>query len=151
MQEIGARRIKLHIYIRPKSICFSNNKMLEKFKNFQIIESYINERQKEIEEYNKSLNADKSQTINGRNLTNIGVFRRYAELYLRNNENVNSDMTLMVRQLQSNQYGLPIEIYCFVKTTEWVKYESIQSDIIDHLIAASDSFGLEVYELSSTV
>jgi len=150
MQETGARRIKRHIYIRPASITFTDIQMLEKFKKFQLIEPYISERQKEIEVSNNSLNIDKAETINGRNLTNIGVFRQYAELYLKNHSEINENMTLMVRQLQSNQYGLPLEIYCFAKTTEWVKYEGIQSDILDHLIAAAGFFNLDVYELSVT-
>ena len=78
------------------------------------------ERQKEIIEYNTVTNTDKKESINGRNLTNIGVFRKYVELYLGNNKQVNTGLTLMVRQLQPNQYGLPLEIYCFANTTEWV-------------------------------
>lgn len=148
MQETGARRIKRYIYIGPKSITFATTEMLGKFKKFQLLETYINERQQEIETFNSSLGVDKTETINGRNFTNIGVFRQYAELYLRSHKEINPDMTLMVRQLQSNQYGLPLEIYCFVKTTDWVKYEAIQSDIFDHLMAAASFFDLEIYELS---
>lgn len=151
MQETGARRIKRHIYICPTSIAFATTEMLEKFKHFQLIEGYVKDRQQEIEESNSTLGVDKTETINGRNFTNIGVFRQYAELYLRNHSEINADMTLMVRQLQSNQYGLPLEIYCFAKTTEWVEYEGIQSDILDHLMAAASSFGLEIYELNATV
>jgi len=149
MQETGARRIKRHIYIRPKSICFANNDLLEKFKKFQLIEPFINERQQEIEDSNNSQHIDKTENINGRNFTNIGVFREYAERYLKNHNEINGEMTLMVRQLQSNQYGLPIEIYCFANTIDWVKYEGIQSDILDHLLAAASSFNLEVYELNA--
>jgi len=151
MEDTGARRIKRHIYIRPKSIEFVDVKMLDKFRHFQLLESYIIERQKEIEEYNSINNTDKKETINGRNLTNIGVFRKYGELYLLNHKEVNNDLTLMVRQLQSNQYGLPLEIYCFANTTEWVEYENIQSDIMDHLLASAESFGLEVYELNGGI
>lgn len=150
MQETGARRIKRHIYIRPTSITFADDEMIKKFKHFQLVESYVNERQKEIETSNASLKIDKTASINGRNMTNIGVFRQYAAFYLRNHQSINADMTLMVRQLQSNQYGLPLEIYCFARTTEWVKYEGIQSDIMDHLMAAASSFGLEIYELNAT-
>ncbi len=150
MQETGARRIKRHIYIRPNSISFADTVMLEKFKHFQLIEAYVSERQQLIEAENSSLKIDKSENINGRNMTNIGVFRQYAELYLINHPEINEEMTLMVRQLQSNQYGLPIEIYCFATTTEWEVYEGIQSDILDHLIAAASSFGLEIYELSTS-
>lgn len=150
MQETGARRIKRHIYIRPTSIAFANNEMIKKFKHFQLVEPYVNNLQKEIETSNASLKIDKTATINGRNMTNIGVFRQYAELYLRSHQEINADMTLMVRQLQSNQYGLPLEIYCFARTTDWVEYEGIQSDIMDHLMAAASSFGLEIYELNAT-
>ena len=150
MQETGARRIKRHIYIRPKSIAFADAKMIEKFKHFQLVESYVSKRQKEIESSNASLKVNKTETINGRNMTNIGIFREYAELYLKNHQEINENMTLMVRQLQSSQYGLPIEIYCFASTIDWVEYEGIQSDILDHLMAAASSFGLEIYELSVT-
>jgi len=151
MQEVGARRIKRHLYIRPKSIRFANAEMLEKFKSFQLVETYLTERQQEIETNNTTIKADKTEVINGRNLTNIGVFREYTERYLQSHNEINPNMTLMVRQLQSNQYGLPLEIYCFAKTTNWEAYEGIQSDIMDHLFAASESFGLEIYELSATV
>jgi miniconductance mechanosensitive channel len=151
MQDTGARRIKRHIHIRPDSICFTDSKMLAKFKQFQLLETYINERQKEIEDFNVATEIDKKETINGRNLTNIGIFRKYAELYLQNNKYVHPDLTLMVRQQQSNQYGLPLEVYCFATTTEWVEYECIQSDIMDHLFASAESFGLKVYELNGAI
>ncbi len=151
MEDIGARRIKRHIYIRPKSIKFVDVKMLDKFRHFQLLENYIIDRQKEIEEHNAVNKTDKKETINGRNLTNIGVFRKYAELYLLNHKEVNNNLTLMVRQLQSSQYGLPLEIYCFANTTEWIEYETIQSDIMDHLLASAESFGLAVYELNGGI
>ena len=150
MQETGARRISRHIYIRPSSIQFANEEMLEKFKHFELIQDYIQNKQEEIKLFNSESAINKSETINGRNMTNIGVFRQYAELYLRNHKEINQDLTLMVRQLQSDQYGLPIEIYCFAATTEWLKYEAIQADIFDHLMASASSFGLEIYELSVT-
>ena len=151
MQDTGARRIKRHIYFRSKSIGFVDVKMLDKFLHFQLLESYIIDRQKEIETHNSVNNTDKKEIINGRHLTNIGVFRKYAEQYLISHKEVNNDLTLMVRQLQSNQYGLPLEIYCFANTTEWVEYENIQSDIMDHLFASAESFGLEVYELNGGI
>ena len=150
MQETGARRIKRHIYISPRSIHFIDQAAIEKFQHFQLIEHYVKERQQEIETANTTNHANKKEVINGRNLTNIGIFRQYAELYLKSHKEINEDMTLMVRQLQSNQYGLPIEIYCFASTVDWVEYEIIQSDILDHLMAAASSFGLEIYELRAS-
>jgi miniconductance mechanosensitive channel len=150
MQDTGARRIKRFVYIRAKSVRFVNDTWLEKYKEFQILEPYIIQRQNEIEQYNKTIQADKSKSVNGRNLTNIGVFRKYLELYLIDHSQINQNLTLMIRQLQSDQYGIPLEIYCFAKTTEWVTYEGVQSDIMDHVLASAESFGLEVYELNGT-
>jgi miniconductance mechanosensitive channel len=148
MQEIGSRRIKRHIFIRPNTIKFINNEMIKDFEDFQLITDYLQKVKKDIQSYNVDMKADKSATVNGRNLTNIGVFRKYLELYIANHNMVNQNMTLMVRQMQPNQFGVPLEVYCFAKTTEWVKYENIQSDIMDHIISATSSFGLEVYELN---
>ena len=79
-------------------------------------------------------------------MTNIGVFRRYVESYLKQHKHIRQDMTVLVRQLPSDDLGLPIEIYCFTDTTAWLEYESIQSDIFDHLFAAAEWFGLDVYQ-----
>lgn len=148
MQDTGARRIKRYVYIRPKSIRFVDDRLLNEFKQFQLLTPYLDDRQKEIELHNENIQADKSKSVNGRNLTNIGVFRKYVELYLRNHSEVQQNLTLMIRQLQPDQYGVPLEIYCFADTTEWVPYEGIQSDIMDHILASASSFGLEIYELN---
>jgi len=148
MQDTGARRIKRYVYIRPKSVRFVDDHLLNEFKQFQLLTPYLDHRQKEIELHNENIHADKSKSVNGRNLTNIGVFRKYVELYLRNHSEVQQNLTLMIRQLQPDQYGVPLEIYCFANTTEWVPYEGIQSDIMDHILASASSFGLEIYELN---
>ncbi len=83
---------------------------------------------------------------NGRSLTNVGVFRIYVEQYLKQNENINTDLTCMVRQLAPNEKGLPIEIYAFSKNKQWVIYESIMADIFDHLLAIVPSFELEIFQ-----
>lgn len=146
MQESGGRRIKRPIYININSIKFVSPEMREEYKKIYLIKDYIIERQKEIEEYNKSKNYDPSILINGRRMTNIGVFRKYIESYLRNHPGINQEMTLIVRQMESGQYGLPIEVYCFTNTVKWVEYETIQSDIFDHIFSAARFFGLEVYQ-----
>ena len=146
MSESGGRRIKRSLNIKISSIKFCTLEMLERFKKFQLIKDYIEEKSNEIEEYNKENKIDKSYLINGRHLTNIGIFRVYAEAYVKNNPDINLNMTCMVRQLLPTEKGLPIEIYTFSNRQEWVTYEGIMSDMFDHLIAAVPEFELEVFQ-----
>ena len=146
MSESGGRRIKRSLNIKISSIKFCTLEMLERFKKFQLIKDYIEEKSNIIDEYNKENKIDKSSLINGRHLTNIGIFRVYAEAYVKNNPDINLNMTCMVRQLLSTEKGLPIEIYTFSNRQEWVTYEGIMSDMFDHLIAAVPEFELEVFQ-----
>lgn len=146
MSESGGRRIKRSLNIKISSIKFCKLEMLERFKKFQLIKDYIEEKSNKIEEYNKENKIDKSHLINGRHLTNIGIFRVYAEAYVKNNPDINLNMTCMVRQLLPTEKGLPIEIYTFSNRQEWVTYEGIMSDMFDHLIAAVPEFELEVFQ-----
>ncbi len=146
MSESGGRRIKRSLNIKISSIKFCSPEMLGQFDKFQLIKDYIKEQGNTIEAYNKENEIDKSSLINGRHLTNIGVFRVYAEAYIKNNPEINLDMTCMVRQLDPTENGLPIEIYTFSSRKEWEIYESIMSDIFDHLIAAVPEFELEVFQ-----
>lgn len=146
MSESGGRRIKRSLNIKISSIKFCTLEMLEQFKKFQLIKDYIEEKSTNIEKYNKENKIDKSYLINGRHLTNIGIFRVYAEAYLKNDPNINLKMTCMVRQLPPTEKGLPIEIYTFSNRQEWVTYEGIISDMFDHLIAAVPEFELEVFQ-----
>ncbi len=146
MSESGGRRIKRSLNIKVSSIKFCTLELLERFKKFQLIKNYIEEKSNKIEEFNKENKIDKSHLINGRHLTNIGVFRVYVESYVKNNPNINLNMTCMVRQLPSTEKGLPIEIYTFSNRQEWVIYEGIMSDMFDHLIAAVPEFELEIFQ-----
>ncbi len=146
MQESGGRRIKRTIHINIRTIKFVDAESRERYKKYFLLKTYIDERQKEIEQHNAAHNFDTAELINGRRMTNIGVFRRYVEFYLRNHSQIHKDMTLLVRQLPFEDKGLPIEIYCFTATTAWVRYEEIQSDIFDHLLAAVGFFDLEVFQ-----
>lgn len=146
MSKSGGRRIKRSLNIKISSITFCTLEMLERFKKFQLIKDYIEEKSNKIEEYNKENKIDKSYLINGRHLTNIGIFRVYAEAYVKNNPDINLNMTCMVRQLLPTEKGLPVEIYTFSNRQEWVTYEGIMSDMFDHLIAAVPEFELEVFQ-----
>jgi miniconductance mechanosensitive channel len=142
MKNFGARRIKRPVFIDMYSIKICTDEMIERFKKIE----YISERSKEIEEYNKENNIDTELPINGRQLTNIGVFRIYVLNYIRNNFKIYQDTTPMVRQLAPSENGIPIEIYAFVSSTEWAKYEEVQSDIFDHILAVMDIFELKVFQ-----
>lgn len=146
MQESGGRRIKRSIHINVRSIRFVDPEERERYKKIHLITDYISKRQQEIETYNTEFGVDTSQLINGRRMTNLGVFRRYVEAYLRNSNRIRQDMTLLVRQLAIEDRGIPIEVYCFTNITSWVEYEEIQSDIFDHLLAAASHFGLQVFQ-----
>ncbi len=147
MIAMNVRRIKRSLIFNIKSFAFIENSELENFKRFELIESYINTKQNEIE--NENINNKKSDKsiINRRRLTNIGVFRKYTELYLKNNPKINQNQTLLVRQLDPTPHGLPLEIYCFTNSSKWNAYEEIQSDIFDHLLTSSKEFNLEVVQV----
>lgn len=149
MQMSGGRRIKRTINVSMGSIRFVDPEMREKFKELSLISDYISRRQKEIEEFNRKNNINTNVLINGRRMTNIGVFRTYIESYLKSHPGIHQDMTLLVRQQAPTEHGLPIEIYCFTNTIKWAEYENIQSDIFDHLLAAASYFDLRIFQSPS--
>ena len=146
MEESGGRRIKRSINIDMNSVGFLDNEMIEKYKKIRVLKGYLEEKEKEIEEFNKKVGADTSNRINGRRLTNIGTFRHYLELYLKNHPKINLDMTFLVRHLQPTEKGIPIEIYVFSNDQAWANYEAIQADIFDHIMAVIPEFGLRVFQ-----
>lgn len=146
MHESGGRRIKRAIYIDTTSIQICDEEMLERYSRIQYIEKYIEDKKKEIIEYNNINDIDTSSIVNGRQLTNIGTFRAYVVNYLKNHPELHKDRTLMVRQLNPTEKGIPIEIYAFTKSTVWEKYEAVQSDIFDHILAIVPEFDLRVFQ-----
>ena len=150
MQASGGRRIKRALLIKQKSIKFLTADNIETLKGIQIIAKYVETRNSTIDTYNKEHDIDKQLAINGRNLTNIGVFRKYAETYLKNHSAINQTMTLMTRQLPPTPQGIPLEIYAFSSDKRWENYEYIMADIFDHLLAALPYFELEVFELPTS-
>lgn len=146
MEQFGGRRIKRCFYIDVNSICFCTTEMIEKFKKVQYLKEYIDEKEKEIEEYNRENNIDTSLVINGRRMTNIGTFRAYLQNYIYNHPGIDKDKPLLVRLLEPGEHGVPMEIYAFTKNTEWVNYERVQSDIFDHIFAVAGEFGLKIFQ-----
>jgi len=151
MSDSNVRRIKRALLIKGSSIKFLSKNDLNELKKIKLIEGYIIKKEKEISEYNLNLKIDDSSLVNGRSLTNLGLFRIYIEEFLDNNPSINSEMTLMCRQLTPTSQGVPLEIYAFSKDQDWKKYEDIMSDIFDHLLASLKTFHLELFELPSSL
>lgn len=149
MTNSDGRRIKRALFIKQSGIKYLTEADVEKLKNIQLITSYLENRQSDIKSYNASNNINKNILINGRNLTNIGVFRKYIDSYLKHHSAINKDMMIMARQLAPTTQGIPMEIYAFSSDKRWENYEYIMSDIFDHLMAALTYFDLEIFELPS--
>jgi len=149
MLKSDGRRIKRHILVKAKSIRFLTEEELFKMKKIQLISDYIDSKQLEINKYNKTYNVDKSLSINGRNITNFGLFRKYITNYLEHYPGINKNMILLCRQLQPTAQGIPLEIYAFSKDQRFEQYEHIMADIFDHIIASVAYFDLEIYEMAT--
>ena len=150
MQNSGGRRIARSFVIDIDTVKFCTPEMLEKYKKYQLVTNYIIEKEKEVEEYNKTNNIDNSNLVNGRRQTNIGIFRAYLTEYLANCPYINKDMTFMIRQLAPTEFGIPMQVYAFSSNKEWIKYENIQSDIFDHIFAVVPMFDLKIYQKPSS-
>jgi miniconductance mechanosensitive channel len=146
MEESGGRRIKRYIPIDTSSIKFCDQEMLKRFEKFDLIRGYVIEKEKELKEYNAGKKISEEDYISGRHQTNIGIFRKYLEVYLHQHPMINQDMTFLIRQLQPTEKGLPVEIYVFCKDQRWANYESIQADIFDHIFAVIPEFDLKVFQ-----
>ncbi len=148
MMNSGGRRIKRSVIIKTSTIKFLTNKDIERFKKIELVTDYMNNASEIINKHNTERGIDKSVLINGRNLTNFGVFRKYLQTYMDNHSAINKDMTLMVRQLEPTPQGIPMEIYAFSSDIRWQNYEFIMADIFDHVLASVKFFDLEIYELA---
>lgn len=150
MSESGARRIKRSISIDINSIRFVDQEDIERYRKFSLIDDYLNQAQEEIADWNESHGVDTTNVVNGRQQTNVGIYRAYIKAYLHDHPKIYSDkFTFLVRQLAPGPEGLPIELYVFTNDNRWVQYEEIQADIFDHLLAAAPHFDLEVYQSPS--
>ena len=147
MMNAGGRRIKRSLRIKLSSVKYLSVNEVNKLKEISLISNYLDSRQGVIDNYNTSNAINKEVLINGRNLTNLGVFRKYVETYIEQHSAINKEMTIMVRQLAPTPQGIPIEIYAFSSDKRWQNYEYIMADIFDHMIAAVPYFDLEVFEL----
>lgn len=146
MSVSGGRRIKRAVIIKTTSIKYLTKEEIAGFKKIQLVADYIDHRQADIDKYNEQNNIDKSVLINGRNMTNFGLFRKYVDAYLHQHPAINKEMTIMTRQLEPTPTGVPLEVYAFSKDKVWANYEHIMADIFDHILAAAPYFQLEIFE-----
>ena len=149
MEDSEGRRMKRALNIKLDSISYLSKDKIDELKKISSITAYLETRQADIDTYNTSNNINKELLLNGRNLTNIGVFRKYIETYIENHSGTNKEMMIMVRQLEPGTQGIPLEIYAFSSDKRWKNYEYIMADIFDHVIAAVPYFDLEIFELPS--
>ena len=149
MSESGGRRIKRSVRIDLNSICFLDDSAFDKLTKVQALAPYLKQRKQEITEWNANQDIDNASHANGRRLTNVGTFRAYLESWLAANPSINKDMTFLVRQLSSDEFGLPIEIYIFSSEQRWAQYEGIMADIFDHVFAVLPEFNLRAYQRPS--
>ena len=135
--------------IDVNSIEFLNAEQLTQLKQVNVLEPYLNNALADITEFNQN-QKNNTQAINTRRLTNFGMFRNYVYSYLKSHPNINQTSTILVRQKQASANGLPLEVYCFTNTTDWVDYENIQSDIFDHIYSVAKSFNVSIFQYSTT-
>ncbi|WP_405203027.1 mechanosensitive ion channel family protein [Dokdonia sp. LLG6352-1] len=150
MTDSPGRRIKRSLYIKQDSIKFLTDEDIQRFKRIGLITDYLTNMEEKLARINERDNSDKSIQINGSNLTNVGLFRKYMETYIQNHSAIHKEMLLMCRQLAPTAQGIPLEVYCFSKDKKWENYEYIMADLFDHFLAAVPYFDLELFEYPSS-
>lgn len=146
MQQSGGRRIKRSLMIDQQSVRFLTPEERAHLDRFRLLKDYLAEKDRDIKAWNEALKEQGKEPVNTRRITNLGTFRAYVQRYLQSHPRVHQGMIQMVRQMPPTPDGLPLEVYCFTNTVVWVEYESIQSDIFDHLFAILPEFGLRMYQ-----
>jgi len=149
MQQSGGRRIKRSVFIDAAGVRFLTLEEEQRLAGVRLLGDYLASKRKELQDWNEAQGLVADLSANRRKLTNIGTFRAFALAYLKDHPDVHPNMTCMVRQMQPTAEGVPLEIYCFTRTTAWAEYERIQGDVFDYLLAVLPEFGLSVYQQPS--
>ncbi|HYG41814.1 MAG TPA: mechanosensitive ion channel family protein [Bordetella sp.] len=150
MFESGGRRIKRTVRVDATSVRFLNDGEADRLMRFRLLHDYLAAKQSDLRQSNHELGEELAQLpANRRRLTNIGTFRAYALAYLKRHPEIRQDMSMMVRMMEPQSDGIPIEVYCFTALTAWVEYERIQGDVFDHLLAILPELGLRLYQQPS--
>jgi miniconductance mechanosensitive channel len=147
MRESGGRRIMRSLYIDMNSIKFCNTELLERLCKIDLIHPYVNSRMEEIAQFQQAHANEIDSALDGPQITNIEIFRKYIEAYLKSRTDIHREgMDLLVRSLAPSPNGLPVEVYVFTKSTIWKEYENTQAEVFDHLLAAVPNFDLKVFQ-----
>ncbi|SDA92182.1 Mechanosensitive ion channel [Pseudomonas sp. NFACC15-1] len=149
MQQSGGRRIKRSLFIDASGVRFLHDEEEQRLTQVRLLTDYIGRKQAELKAWNEAQGNVAAMSANRRRMTNLGTFRAYALAYLKSHPEIQPNMTCMVRQMQTTAQGIPLEIYCFTRTTAWTDYERIQGDIFDYLLAVMPEFGLNLYQQPS--
>ncbi|OOQ45851.1 mechanosensitive ion channel protein MscS [Pseudomonas fluorescens] len=149
MQASGGRRIKRSLFIDASGVRFITDDEEQRLTHIHLLTDYMTRKQAELKAWNEAQGNVAAMSANRRRMTNIGTFRAYALAYLKSHPEIQPNMTCMVRQMQTTAQGIPLEIYCFTRTTAWADYERIQGDIFDYLLAVLPEFGLSLYQQPS--
>ncbi|BBP78655.1 mechanosensitive ion channel protein MscS [Pseudomonas gingeri NCPPB 3146 = LMG 5327] len=149
MQQSGGRRIKRSLFIDASGVRFLHDEEEQRLSQVRLLTDYIGRKQAELKSWNEAQGNVAAMSANRRRMTNLGTFRAYALAYLKSHPEIQANMTCMVRQMQTTAQGVPLEIYCFTRTTAWADYERIQGDIFDYLLAVLPEFGLSLYQQPS--
>ncbi len=149
MQQAGGRRIKRSLHIDASGVRFLNADEQQRLTQVRLLTDYVGRKQAELHSWNEAQGEVADLAANRRNLTNLGTFRAFALAYLKSHPDIQPNMTCMVRQMETGAQGVPLEIYCFTRTTVWADYERIQGDIFDYLLAVMPEFGLSLYQQPS--
>lgn len=149
MQQSGGRRIKRSLHIDASGVRFLDEQEQLRLTQVRLLTGYVSSKQAELKAWNAAQGEVAELSANQRRMTNLGTFRAYALAYLKAHPDIQPDMTCMVRQMEATAEGVPLEIYCFTRTTAWAEYERIQGDIFDYLLAVLPEFGLSLYQKPS--
>jgi miniconductance mechanosensitive channel len=146
MEESGIRQIKRSIFIDMKSIRFLDKEMKERLCRVPALNEFIQSAKLKKDMPGKDIKNSESPFFNPSQMTNLGVFRFYAESYLKNHQDVDQKQTILIKHRQIEGNGLPLQFYLFTKNNQFVPYENLQSEIVEHFLAIMSEFGLRVFQ-----
>jgi len=147
----NSRRIKRSVYFNTNSFKFVDYDLYLKLQKIDLLKGYFKTVKTEIQRLEQlHIHQGDTNLINGKQLTNIGVFRMYVLAYLQQHDKIDPNQEIMVRQLEITPQGMPLEIYCFTRLGVWGDFENLQSDIFDHILVASRAFDLEIAQMGAS-
>jgi miniconductance mechanosensitive channel len=144
MEEAGVRQIKRAIFIDMKSIRFLDNDLKVKLCGIPSLKEYIESYENNGSEQESP--SEESLFFNASRLTNLGVFRHYAETYMKQHPLIDNNQAFIVRHRPPEGNGLPLQFYAFARNNQMVPYENLQSEIFEHFLAMINEFGLKVFQ-----